>query len=62
MASESSTDNMDNAREKIVIIEADPAALETIRSALDTAGYDVAAFGSSVEALEIGRASCRERV
>lgn len=52
MASESSTDNMDNAREKIVIIEADPAALETLRSALDTAGYDVAAFGSSVEALD----------
>ena len=44
---------MDNAREKIVIIEADPAALETLRSALDTAGYDATAFGSSVEALDV---------
>jgi DNA-binding response OmpR family regulator/S1-C subfamily serine protease len=42
---------MDNTREKIVIIEADPLTLETLRFALDTAGYDVAAFGSSVEAL-----------
>jgi DNA-binding response OmpR family regulator/S1-C subfamily serine protease len=43
---------MDNTREKIVIVEADPIALETLRSALDTAGYDVAAFGSAVEALD----------
>src|SRR6202522_4895127 len=43
---------MDNTREKIVIVEADPVALETLRSALDTAGYDVAAFGSAVEALD----------
>jgi DNA-binding response OmpR family regulator/S1-C subfamily serine protease len=43
---------MDNTREKIVIIEADPIALETLRSALDTAGYDAAAFGGAVEALD----------
>ena len=43
---------MNNTREKIVIVEADPIALETLRSALDTAGYDVAAFGSAVEALD----------
>jgi DNA-binding response OmpR family regulator/S1-C subfamily serine protease len=43
---------MNNTREKIVIVEADPVALETLRSALDTAGYDVAAFGSAVEALD----------
>ena len=43
---------MDNTREKIVIIEADPIALETLRAALDTAGYDAAAFGSAVEALD----------
>ena len=43
---------MDNTREKIVIVEADPIARETLRSALDTAGYDVAAFGSAVEALD----------
>ena len=43
---------MDNTREKIVIVEADPVALETLRSALDTAVYDVAAFGSAVEALD----------
>jgi DNA-binding response OmpR family regulator/S1-C subfamily serine protease len=43
---------MDNTREKIVIVEADPIALETLRSALDTAGYDVVAFGSAVEALD----------
>lgn len=43
---------MDNTREKIVIIEADPVTLDALRSALDTAGYDVAAFGSSVEALD----------
>jgi DNA-binding response OmpR family regulator len=44
---------MDNSREKIIIIEADPVALETLRSALDTAGYDVDAFGGSVEALGV---------
>ena len=43
---------MDNTREKIVIIEADPLTLETLRSALDAAGYDVAGFRSSVEALD----------
>jgi len=43
---------MNNTREKIVIVEADPIALETLRSALDTAGYDVAAFTSAVEALD----------
>ena len=43
---------MDNTREKIVIIEADPVTREALRSALDTAGYDVAAFGNSVEALD----------
>ena len=43
---------MNNTREKIVIVEADPVALETLRSALDTAGYDVAAFTSAVEALD----------
>jgi len=43
---------MDNTREKIVIIEADPIALETLRAALDTAGYDAAAFGGAVEALD----------
>ena len=43
---------MNNTREKIVIVEAAPIALETLRSALDTAGYDVAAFTSAVEALD----------
>src|ERR1700683_616104 len=43
---------MDNTREKIVVVEADPIALETLRSALDTAGYDAAAFGSAGEALD----------
>jgi DNA-binding response OmpR family regulator/S1-C subfamily serine protease len=43
---------MDSTREKIVIVEADPVTLETVRSALDTAGYDVAAFGAAVEALD----------
>ncbi len=43
---------MDNTREKIVIVEADPIALETLRSTLDTAGYDAAAFGGAAEALD----------
>jgi DNA-binding response OmpR family regulator/S1-C subfamily serine protease len=43
---------MDNTREKIVIIETDPVTLDALRAALDTAGYDVAAFGSSIEALD----------
>lgn len=42
---------MDNTREKIVIVEADPIALETLRSALDSAGYDATAFGGAAEAL-----------
>jgi len=47
-----STDNMDNAREKIVIVEADPTALETLRSALETAGYDVISFSNAGDALD----------
>jgi DNA-binding response OmpR family regulator/S1-C subfamily serine protease len=43
---------MDNTREKIVIIEADSLMLETLRSELDTAGYDVAGFPNAVEALD----------
>jgi len=43
---------MDNTREKIVIIEADSLMLETLRSDLDTAGYDVAGFPNAVEALD----------
>ena len=43
---------MDNAREKIVVVEADPLALDTLRSALEAAGYDVAAFGNARDALD----------
>jgi DNA-binding response OmpR family regulator/S1-C subfamily serine protease len=43
---------MDNAREKIVVVEADPVTLDTLRSALDTAGYDVTVFGAASEALD----------
>jgi DNA-binding response OmpR family regulator/S1-C subfamily serine protease len=43
---------MDNTREKIVIVEADLIALEALRSALDSAGYDATAFGGAAEALD----------
>ncbi len=43
---------MDSAREKIVVVEADPLALETLRSTLETAGYDIAAFSSAGDALD----------
>ena len=45
-------DNMDNTREKIVVVEADPVTLETLRSELDTAGYDVVGFRTAVEGLD----------
>jgi DNA-binding response OmpR family regulator/S1-C subfamily serine protease len=47
-----STDDMDNTREKIVIVEADTVALETLRSALETAGYDVTSFSKAGDALD----------
>jgi len=42
---------MDNTREKNVIVEADALTLETLRSAFDAAGYEVAGFGDHSEAL-----------
>ncbi|HXO00335.1 MAG TPA: trypsin-like peptidase domain-containing protein [Candidatus Acidoferrales bacterium] len=43
---------MDTTREKIVIVEADPVTREALRLTLDTAGYDLAAFGAATEALD----------
>jgi DNA-binding response OmpR family regulator/S1-C subfamily serine protease len=43
---------MDNAREKIVIVESDAAARENLRAALETAGHDVAAFAGAREGLD----------
>src|SRR5580704_1040813 len=43
---------MDSPREKIVIIDGDPAERETLRAMLDTSGYDVATFNTATDGLE----------
>jgi DNA-binding response OmpR family regulator/S1-C subfamily serine protease len=43
---------MDNTREKIVIIEGDVVALGNLRTALETAGHEVAAFATPREGLD----------
>ncbi len=43
---------MDTAPEKILVLDADPRTREEIRSALQAAGYDVAAFATSREGLD----------
>jgi len=48
---------MSSAREKIVIVEADPAARENLRRTLDSAGYDTVAFTTAAEAIEATRES-----
>ena len=42
----------DSARERIVIVDEDPAERETLRAILDTSGYDVATFNAATEGLE----------
>ncbi len=44
---------MDTAPEKILVLDADPRTREEIRSALQVAGYDVAAFATSREGLDV---------
>jgi DNA-binding response OmpR family regulator len=43
---------MDNTREKILVVEADAASRESLRVTLQTAGYEVAAYATSREALD----------
>ncbi len=43
---------MDNTREKIVVVEGETASRENLRTALETAGHDVAAFATAREGLE----------
>jgi DNA-binding response OmpR family regulator/S1-C subfamily serine protease len=42
----------DSARERIVIVDDDPAERETLRAILDTSGYDVATVNAATEGLE----------
>ncbi|MBZ5696005.1 MAG: trypsin-like peptidase domain-containing protein [Acidobacteriia bacterium] len=48
---------MNNTREKIVIIEADAASRESLRAAMQEAGYDVSAFAGAHEGLAAVRQS-----
>ncbi len=43
---------MDNTREKIVIVEGDTAKRESLRTMLETPGYDVSGFATVAEALD----------
>jgi DNA-binding response OmpR family regulator/S1-C subfamily serine protease len=43
---------MDNTREKIVIVEEDSAKRESLRTTLETPGYDVSGFATVAEALD----------
>jgi DNA-binding response OmpR family regulator/S1-C subfamily serine protease len=43
---------MDNTREKILVVEADAASRESLRVTLQAAGYEVAAYATSREALD----------
>jgi DNA-binding response OmpR family regulator/S1-C subfamily serine protease len=46
---------MNNTREKIVIVEADPASRETLRGTFERAGYDAASFATTAEGIEVIR-------
>ncbi len=48
---------MNQPRDKIVILESDPAARESLLEALQATGYDVVAFAEPAEALEAIRQS-----
>jgi DNA-binding response OmpR family regulator len=48
---------MNQPRDKIVILESDPAARESLRESLQATGYDVVAFAEPAEALEAIRQS-----
>src|SRR5580704_4355792 len=46
---------MDNAREKVVVIEADPESRDALRAAMEGAGYDVIACATAREGLDAVR-------
>src|SRR5579863_9835531 len=46
---------MINGREQIVVVEADAASRDLLRAAIESAGYDVAAFATAREGLESAR-------
>jgi DNA-binding response OmpR family regulator/S1-C subfamily serine protease len=48
---------MDNSREKIVVLQADPANRDTLHGALAGAGYESSFFSASAEALDAARQS-----
>ena len=48
---------MNSAREKIIVVEGDATSRENIRAALESAGYGVAALGTSRDGLEAVRQS-----
>src|ERR1700735_4927776 len=44
---------MDNIREKIIIIEADEASRTSLAAIMESGGYEVSAFSSSHEGLDV---------
>jgi DNA-binding response OmpR family regulator len=48
---------MDNTRERIIILESDPASRDALLGSLQGAGYEVSSFSTSAEALEAARQS-----